>query len=59
MSEDMDPGGGGGGSGSGTKKALQEMSKDELMQRCRALLALAQKAKMAKEGKSEKKSVKP
>ena len=48
MSEDynMDSGG-----GSGAKKALQDMSKEELMQKCKTLLALAQKAKVAKDGK--------
>ena len=34
----------------GTKKTLQEMSKEELIQRCRNLLALAQKAKLARDG---------
>jgi len=33
----------------GTKKTLQEMSKEELIQRCRNLLALAQKAKLARD----------
>ena len=33
-----------------TKKTLQEMSKEELIQRCRNLLALAQKAKLARDG---------
>ena len=36
--------------GAGTKKTLQEMSKEELIQRCRNLLALAQKAKLARDG---------
>jgi len=35
--------------GAGTKKTLQEMSKEELIQRCRNLLALAQKAKLARD----------
>jgi len=36
--------------GSGSKKSLQEMSKEELVQKCKALLALAHKAKAAKDG---------
>ena len=31
-------------------KALQDMSKEELVQKCKALLALAHKAKAAKDG---------
>ena len=42
---------GGGGSGSGTKKSLQEMSREELVQKCKTLLAIAHKAKVAKDGK--------
>ena len=39
--------------GSGSKKGgLQDMSKEELIQKCKALLALAHKAKAAKDGKS-------
>ena len=38
------------GAAGGTKKTLQEMSKEELIQRCRNLLALAQKAKLARDG---------
>ena len=36
--------------GAGSKKTLQEMSKEELVQKCKALLALAHKAKAAKDG---------
>ena len=36
---------------SGGKKPLQELSKEELIQKCKNLLALAQKAKSAKDGK--------
>ena len=36
--------------GGGSKKTLQEMSKEELIQKCKALLALAHKAKAAKDG---------
>ena len=42
---------GGGGSGPGTKKSLQEMSREELVQKCKTLLAIAHKAKVAKDGK--------
>ena len=42
---------GGGGSGPGTKKSLQEMSREELLQKCKTLLAIAHKAKVAKDGK--------
>ena len=40
--------------GGGSKKTLQEMSKEELVQKCKALLALAHKAKAAKEAKKAK-----
>ena len=43
--------GGGGSNNSGAKKPLQELSKEELIQKCKNLLALAQKAKSAKDGK--------
>ena len=33
------------------KKGLQELSKEELIQKCKGLLNLAQKAKQAKDGK--------
>jgi len=42
---------GGGGSGPGTKKSLQEMSREELVQKCKTLLAIAHKAKVAKDVK--------
>ena len=42
---------GGGGSGPGTKKSLQEMSREELVQKCKTLSAIAHKAKVAKDGK--------
>merc|ERR1719367_712628 len=35
--------------GGSSKKTLQEMSKEELVQKCKALLALAHKAKAAKD----------
>ena len=38
--------------GAGSKKTLQEMSKEELVQKCKALLALAHKAKASKDGMS-------
>jgi len=38
-----------GGSGPGTKKSLQEMSREELVQKCKTLLAIAHKAKVAKD----------
>lgn len=47
-------GGGGGGpsssSGSGGKKPLTEYTHEELITRCKGLLAIAQKAKVAKDG---------
>ena len=49
-SEEMDSS----GSGSGPKRGLQEMSKEELIQKCKALLNLAQKAKSAKDGKKNR-----
>ena len=40
------------GAGSGpVRRGLQDMSKDELVQKCKGLLAIAQKAKSAKDGK--------
>ena len=33
-----------------TKRGLQDLSKDELIQKCKGLLNLAQKAKQAKDG---------
>ncbi len=49
----VDPGGsGGGGQGSGARKSMAEMSKEELIQKCKGLLNIAQKAKAAKDGKS-------
>ena len=33
------------------KKGLQELSKEELIQKCKGLLNIAQKAKQAKDGK--------
>ena len=34
-----------------SKKNLAEMSREELIEKCKALLSLAQKAKAAKDGK--------
>ncbi len=49
----VDPGGsGGGGQGSGARKSMAEMSKEELIQKCKGLLNIAQKAKAAKDGKT-------
>ena len=45
----MDPGNGS-GSNPNPRKTLQEMSKEELVQKCKGLLTLAQKAKVAKDG---------
>jgi hypothetical protein len=39
------------GASSGAKKSLQEMSREELVQKCKTLLAIAHKAKAAKDGK--------
>ena len=48
----MDPGGGAAGTpGGSNKKSLQDMSKEELIQKCKGLLTLAQRAKVAKDGK--------
>jgi len=35
---------------SSAKRGLQDLSKDELIQKCKGLLNLAQKAKQAKDG---------
>lgn len=40
------------GDSTGPKKALQEMSQDELIKKCKGLLLIAQKAKSAKDGKA-------
>ena len=50
---DMDPNVSSGPSPGAGKKSLQEMSKEELVQKCKALLNLAQKAKSAKDGKNQ------
>ena len=39
---------------SASKRGLQDLSKDELIQKCKGLLNLAQKAKQAKDGKISK-----
>ena len=36
---------------SASKRGLQDLSKEELVQKCKGLLNLAQKAKQAKDGK--------
>ena len=46
----MDPGGAA-SNPSGAKRGLQDMSKEELIQKCKGLLTIAQKAKAAKDGK--------
>ena len=46
---EMEPGGA--GSNPAQKRGLQDMSKDELIQKCKGLLQIAQKAKAAKDGK--------